>query len=243
MSKIKMKITKSTTNRKVYFYMAYLPDFQSGSDEETEEIIEVKSDLGITDYSEVQYWVSRYYKSLDHFEWYMSYERIKPVISKYIKGKQNALYVGCGTSTIGVQLFKEGIPRVKNIDVCQIVIEEMYSKFNSEKSILWEIQDVTKLSEKSNTFDLIFEKATIDALMCSDISSRLVSKMLSEVYRVLQNGGVFISVSNGSEDLRRSYFEAMSFDQSTLTVFTIDKLPIPGSYYYVYVFEKNARLS
>ena len=50
------------------------------------------------------------------FEWYADYDELRPTIARLLDndaGLERALHVGCGTSTLGVQLFDEGLASVR----------------------------------------------------------------------------------------------------------------------------------
>jgi ubiquinone/menaquinone biosynthesis C-methylase UbiE len=58
--------------------------------------------------------------------------------------------------------------------------------------------DATNLSIKTGTYDVVFDKSTIDCLMCAlDRPKILTSKMLKESQRVLKTGGIYMAVSFG----------------------------------------------
>merc|ERR1712129_626847 len=61
--------------------------------------------------------------------------------------------------------------------------------------------DATNMTFEEGSFDLIFEKGTLDAMYTA--SNQLVTRTVSEVGRVLRPGGLFVSVSFGAEDNRR----------------------------------------
>jgi hypothetical protein len=49
-------------------------------------------------------------------------------------------------------------------------------------------------------------------------------------------------VSSGSDELRRFFFEAEAFDWTLQETLKIDKLPVRGAFYYIYIAEKNAEI-
>jgi len=57
------------------------------------------------------------------------------------------------------------------------------------------------------SYDVVIDKATLDAIMCGEGSTDHVVAALSEVQRVLKPGGTFISVTHGSPDQRTFYFK------------------------------------
>lgn len=85
----------------------------------------------MTDYGSHLYWEERYEKggSDQTFEWYQSYEALKPYIKPWIdafkKDKVEFLNVGCGNSLFGEQLFLDQLGSVVNIDFSVNVIDAM----------------------------------------------------------------------------------------------------------------------
>lgn len=105
--------------------------------------------------------------------------------------------------------------------------------------------DVRDLKYEQNTFDLIIDKSTIDALLCGDSSFINVALMLKEVQRVLKEDGIYMIISYGKPENRLLHLERknLSFDVS---IFTIkkelseedDDLDF-NKVHYVYVCKKN----
>ena len=73
------------------------------------------------------------------------------------------------------------------------------------------VMDATNLSIETGTFDVVFDKSTIDCLMCAkDRPKLLTSKMLKESQRVLKTGGLYIAISFGPPD-QRAYLLKQKF--------------------------------
>ena len=62
--------------------------------------------------------------------------------------------------------------------------------------------DVRALKYEDNSFDLIIDKSTIDALLCGDFSFINVATMTKEVQRTLKIGGIYMIISYGQPDNR-----------------------------------------
>ena len=81
--------------------------------------------------------------------------------------------------------------------------------------IVWEVMDICDMKDlKDNTFDFVFDKSTIDALLCGENSFVNVAKMLKETQRVLKPGGNYFAVSYGKPESRSFHLEQafLSFD-------------------------------
>ena len=51
-------------------------------------------------------------------------------------------------------------------------------------------------------FNVVLDKATIDAVLCAEGSLPFVAKCLSEISRVLSSDGVFVCISHGHPNTR-----------------------------------------
>jgi ubiquinone/menaquinone biosynthesis C-methylase UbiE len=80
--------------------------------------------------------------------------------------------------------------------------------------------DVRDLSYDDETFDLIIDKSTMDALLCGDQSFLNVAIMTKEVQRVLKTGGIYMIISYGQPENRIPHLERehLSFDISIYTI-------------------------
>lgn len=62
--------------------------------------------------------------------------------------------------------------------------------------------DVRELQYDDESFDLIIDKSTMDALLCGDQSFLNVAIMTKEVQRVLKTGGIYMIISYGPPENR-----------------------------------------
>ena len=76
----------------------------------------------------------------------------------------------------------------------------------------------------TGTFNIVFDKGTLDSVLCGDDSVNDVTKMLSEVYRVLAPGGKYICVSYGDQAHRKKHFETQSWSN-----INVDKVQKPST--------------
>lgn len=70
--------------------------------------------------------------------------------------------------------------------------------------------DVRNLGFKDGTFDVVIDKALLDAMVCGDGASGNVSSMLTEIHRVLTPTGTYICISHGVEAIRKKYLKNVS---------------------------------
>ena len=65
-------------------------------------------------------------------------------------------------------MFDEVYTHNYNIDICQNVIDFMKSRNKDRKGLHFDVMDASDIAYKGETFDLIIDKSTIDALLCGD---------------------------------------------------------------------------
>lgn len=156
-------------------------------------------------YGEPSYWDNRYSKDSAPFDWYQKYSALAPLLLLYTKPHQRILLVGCGNSSLGEEMVKDGYEDVVNIDISAVVIEAMQKKFQNQPQLKYVKMDVRDMSGfQSDSFDAVIDKGTLDSLMCGQNSQKNSAKMLEEIGRVLKNGGVYILITYGGPNFRLS---------------------------------------
>ena len=110
-------------------------------------------------------------------------------------------------------MIEDGYQNITSIDMSENVINQMTEKYKDTfPQLKFEVADVRKLStvlndEKeqvyvSDAYDAIIDKACLDTVLCADYSGPNAKLFLSEVNRVLNDHGVYLSVSYGIPDNR-----------------------------------------
>jgi SAM-dependent methyltransferase len=202
---------------------------EEGIDRELENILNHPAPA----YGELEYWNSRYRSQKGEvFEWFQPWSVLQPHIAKHIPTHGTALVIGCGSSAMSAELLPT-FSRVTSIDISEEVVGQMKEKYARETGLEWTTMDCTKLNFSINSFEAIFDKGTLDTLLCYDNSEQLVERALKEIARVLKPGGVFVLVSYGIPKTRKKYF-----DKSTgLALLDTAAVAKPGmsTSHYIYV--------
>ena len=71
----------------------------------------------------------------------------------------------------------------------------------------WEVMDVLNMRFASNSFDLIIDKSTIDALLCGESSFMNTALMMRECQRVLKPDAAYLCVSYGTPENRVLHYK------------------------------------
>jgi RAT1-interacting protein len=131
-----------------------------------------------------------------------------------------------------------GFGKVVNVDISDVVIEKMKEMFAEEKALEWIQADCRSLPFENESFDVVMDKGTLDALVCSDAARSNGKSMLSEACRVLKSGGIFVEISCGSLNDRKCYFELCgnSWRRTHMDVVRDDNL---NASHIVYMFQKD----
>lgn len=158
------------------------------------------------------YWEERYKKDAKQgrmYDWYGTWFgdgeiSIKSKVAPYIPstGLSSAiLNIGCGNSRIVEELVQDGYKNLTNVDLSSVVIEEMTKKFADKDGVIFKRMDITKMEFPTESFDVIFDKGTLDAIYTGDASA--VKTAVVEINRVLRTGGIFVSVTFGKPNSRK----------------------------------------
>ena len=67
--------------------------------------------------------------------------------------------------------------------------------------------DIHHMTYPDASFDVVIDKGTLDAVICGDEATCFPEKVVSEVYRVLKTGGIYMLITFGMPENRLSYFE------------------------------------
>ena len=143
------------------------------------------------------------------------YDTIQPIFEELKIPKQaRILNIGCGNSEFSERLYDEGYTNNFNIDIADNVIKYMNSRKGKRKNLHYEVMDVRELKYADESFDVVIDKSTIDALLCGEHAYMNVAKMTKEISRVLKTGGIYFIISYGKPENRIIHLERdhLAFD-------------------------------
>ena len=107
------------------------------------------------------------------------------------------------------ELYEDGFEDITNIDFSTKVISQIEEKNKSKyPKMTFKIMDVLDMQEiQTGSYNIVFDKATLDSILCGDNSGNNAQKMISEIYRVLAPGGRYICITYGDPEHRKKYLE------------------------------------
>lgn len=88
-------------------------------------------------------------------------------------------------------MYSDGFRLITNIDYSPVVIENMRNRSPEARSMKWLVMDATNLEFSDGSFDVVIEKATLDALLVgekdpwqlSEEGANLMDRILTQVNR------------------------------------------------------------
>lgn len=196
----------------------------------------------VPQYSEAEYWESRYTEEPEPFEWYQTWGSLAPVVLPRMGSSGSVLDAGCGNSAVCAELAR------KNFDVTGADISSCVVKQNSERYVSDENRnrlkfvccDCLSMKEfKDGSFDCVIDKGTLDSMICSPKSNEVVPNYIREIGRVLKKDGVFIVVSYGTPNTRNIYFKDNKSELKISETVEIEKPTEKGTFHYVYFIKKK----
>ncbi|KAI9282622.1 S-adenosyl-L-methionine-dependent methyltransferase [Sporodiniella umbellata] len=200
-----------------------------------------------TAYKTQEYWEERYQKEDTEttFDWFKTYADLKPLLNEAIPNKQaKILMLGCGNSTLGEDMYLDGYKNITNIDYSKTVIENMKTRCSDKPEMTWLEMDIRDLKFENESFDIVIDKGTMDALMCDrgdvwDPSEELIREVkgeVDEVERVLKVQGIFLYITFGQPHFRKRHLQR---DCWTIDIKTMGE----AFHYFFYTMLKNKSIT
>ena len=132
------------------------------------------------------------------FEFGGGWAKLGRVVLPYVKGIQSGpgptiLQLGCGNSRMAAAMIADGVAAdaLLSTDFSPVVIE---SNRKRHPDLQFAVADVMDLQFADGSFEVVVEKGVLE--LFQDYGEPVASaRMLSEVWRVLAPGGVFLTVS------------------------------------------------
>eukprot|EP00756_Hemistasia_phaeocysticola_P061222 Hpha_TRINITY_DN4711_c0_g1::TRINITY_DN4711_c0_g1_i1::g.130515::m.130515 len=199
------------------------------------------------EYGKADYWDERYKANDTTFDWYVSFEPLKDIITPFAKPESKVLVVGCGNSRLSAQLYDTGVHDITNIDISETVIGQMRSRYKELDKMKWMVMDGTKMDFSDANFDLVIIKATCDAILCGSNSFHIAYQLNKQISRVMKKGARFVCVSYGQPDTRIDHFRRKKLcwevEHRTIDkpVFSSDSAP--SSHYHVFIMTKTEEVA
>jgi len=111
-------------------------------------------------------------------------------------------------------MYDDGYKNITNVDYSSVVIDQMQRRHNTLRpGMQWVVADVRELPFDVGTFDVAFDKGTMDAMMATtgdvwDPPEQVIqdcNREVDEVLRVLSSAGLFLYLTFGQPHFRKRY--------------------------------------
>ncbi|KAI3794952.1 hypothetical protein L1987_37593 [Smallanthus sonchifolius] len=158
----------------------------------------------------------------DSFEWYAEWPQLRDLLLTQLSSPSEInressvnppesdaqiLVPGCGNSRLSEQLYDAGFRCITNIDFSKVVIGDMLKRNVRSRPIMrWRVMDMTSMQFADNSFDIVLDKGGLDALMEPELGPTLGTQYVSEVKRVMKEGGKFICLTLGESHVLGMFF-------------------------------------
>ncbi|CAJ0569506.1 unnamed protein product, partial [Mesorhabditis spiculigera] len=159
------------------------------------------------DYAKLEYW-DRRFEQEKCYEWLCDFDAFSQLVLKrlkQLKPNPRILHVGCGSSQLSMRLYDAGFHDITNVDFSEVLISSSKARYGEGyPEMRWICDDMTSLCRlPSKSYDVVLEKATIEALLVgekspwspSDSALKMVDDVFSSINRVLTSSGLFLSIS------------------------------------------------
>lgn len=173
------------------------------------------------------YWEDRFSKE-ESYEWLGSWEKVRKQVLPHLSADSRILIVGCGNSSFSADIYDEGFENIVNIDFSSTVIEKMKQINRHRTKMEWLVMDMTLMSFPDSVFDLVIDKAAMDALVVDegdvwnpkDDVIESVDRMCKCATRVLTGSGKFLQISFAQPHFRTKYLIGYRADREECSAYS-----------------------
>ncbi|KAK9833863.1 hypothetical protein WJX74_008266 [Apatococcus lobatus] len=163
------------------------------------------------------YWDERFANE-DSYEWCKSFEEFGNLLLHHFAPFSSVLEIGAGNSSLSTSLTKK-LPTIFacSLDLSQVVAERMRDRQAADGThIDWQVGDMLSLPFCNDCLDVVIEKGALDVFLVDrgspwDPAPAAAARMhtaLSEIHRVLREGGKFISITFDQPHFRKPFLKA-----------------------------------
>ena len=210
----------------------------------------------------------------EHFDWFLRFEDVKEHLEPYLPPESDGgviriLDIGCGTSAFSIKLFEHlnKMCRIDCIDFSDKAIKSMEAKLKKRGFLIDEmfgspltlaahanprnsaglacrVADARALPFKDETFSLVIDKGTSDAILKGANGEHEFLKALVESLRVLAPNGRLVQFSDEPPELRLILLEKVKsncllMSRSRLRFIWRDLDTRAGFEHFMYIVQKD----
>jgi len=170
----------------------------------------------LSHFSSKTYWDDFFVKwkrsttSEESFEWYGTWSDVRLIVKARCQSCK-VLNIGCGNSSLAEDMLHDGFTEIVSVDFSEIAINEMKKKTAGQPGLSFEVMDILDLKEAwTDTFDVVMDKGTLDAMIHDDDKDAISSKLFSQLSKVLKDGGLYICISLSQQHILEALLAAFT---------------------------------
>lgn len=158
---------------------------KKNSDEEQIEFDDFISDAA--QYGRIQFWDFRYVNEHEPFEWYYGYGHFRETIRDVVPLDAKVMVAGCGSSNMLGDMADDGYTNVVGADWSRVVIAQLKYRYKDYPEISLFQGNMTDTDLPEGSINAIIDKALMDSLLCTQMSSVAVQQYIFEVSLFFRN--------------------------------------------------------
>ncbi|XP_035384531.1 EEF1A lysine methyltransferase 4 [Electrophorus electricus] len=196
-------------------------------------------------YRSAEYWDERY-RTEESFDWFGDFSKFQHLLVQHVGKDARILMLGCGNSSLSWDMYQTGYCSITNVDYSRVCVEAMAQRHAHTPGLSWVCMDARRLAFPGATFQAVVEKGVLDAMLVgekdpwniSNGSREVMHQVLSEISRVLEPGGRFVSVTFALPHFRKSLYARAEYGWSIKHYHYGDSF-----HYFLYVLTKGEELN
>ena len=172
------------------------------------------------------YW-NAVYENQESFSWYSAWQELEPFVRELIPNESaHVLIPGMGNDEAIVDMYNAGYRNITAFDYAEAGVERA-RKLLGTKTLRENVQtpgvtilvaDARDLPFEDGFFNAILDKGTLDAIYLSggrdkELAAKHLEMAVSEMARVIKEGGVIASLSAACVDSVQRSFETKEWEQ------------------------------
>jgi hypothetical protein len=152
------------------------------SDEEQIEFDDFISDAA--QYGRIQFWDFRYANEHEPFEWYYGYSHFRETIQDCVPLDSKVMVAGCGSSNMLGDMADDGYTNIIGADWSRVVIAQLKYRYKDYPEINFFQGNMTDTDLPEGSINAIIDKALLDSLLCTQMSTVAVQQYVFEVRNI-----------------------------------------------------------
>lgn len=114
--------------------------------------------LGAPELATKEYWDARYEgEDKNGYDWFRKYSDIAAFLEKHLNLTSRILILGCGTSTLGSELYDKGYKFITSMDFSTTAIDIMTERNKHRLEMKFDVMDIRRLTYDDKSFDVTID--------------------------------------------------------------------------------------